>query len=101
MKKHGLWIWLLVAVAVTVFVHRCSDKKPCTVPPVPSYLYDLDSYRNHRIQDEVDGVNGDRFDDEAARKRILSIPDDKLDAERQADLAFSVKVYNEAQEHCR
>jgi len=101
MKKHNLWIWLFVAVVVTVLVQKYSDKEPCTVPPIPSYFYNLDSYRTHRIQDEIDSVNGDRFDEEAARKRILSIPDDKLDAERRADLAFMTKTYNEAREHCR
>jgi hypothetical protein len=101
LKKHNLWVWILGAVAITILVQKYSTKTPCTVTPIPSYFYSLDSYRTHRIQDEIESVNGDRFDEEAARKRILSIPDDTLESERQTELVFMTKAYNEAREHCR
>jgi hypothetical protein len=78
--------------------HPCS-----TIPKPPAYLYDLSAYREHRLQDELDEVDrrgGDEFDKDAARSRVLAIPDARLDKERRGELDFVTKTYNEAVRSC-
>jgi hypothetical protein len=103
MKKYSTWVWIL-GLVVAFLVFAKFDKKPCDkIPPVPSYLYDVGSYRNQRMQNELEEVDkngGDKFDREAARKRVLAMSDVQLESERQSELAFVTKVYEKAREGC-
>jgi hypothetical protein len=101
------WGWFVVG-AICIYLASIAGKAlhpdaglPPNEPPASSnaYLCDLGLYRQHTVDDEVaeaDRKGGDKFDEEAARKRIRSIPDDKLDLQRREDLAFTRKTYRDA-----
>ncbi|WP_158785749.1 hypothetical protein [Granulicella sp. L46] len=64
-----------------------------------SYLCDAQSYRQKMLDDALEDVeehSGDKFDKEAARKRVLATPYATLESERLGDLAFVRKTYREA-----
>jgi hypothetical protein len=97
LKKYDLWI-IFAACAVIFWVGRAYEdahKPPCrTVPPPAAYLYNLDLYRAHSLQDELDEVeknDGDQFEEEAAHKRVAAIPDAELDKERRSDLEVAIQ----------
>jgi len=64
-----------------------------------AYLCNLDSYRQEMIRQGVEDVeehSGDKFDKEAARKRVLAESDADLDLERRRDLALTVDTYRKS-----
>jgi len=109
MKKLPTWLWLLIG-AVSIYAASIvgswlhpNNKSAVNYDTSPAtstaYLCSIDSYRQQLIENEIEEVdqrNGDAFDKEAARKRILAVPLATLEANRQADLTFTRKVNRDA-----
>ncbi|MGD0096539.1 MAG: hypothetical protein ABSB60_08590 [Terracidiphilus sp.] len=107
------WAWfvlLAICVGIAVIVgkalHPNADQVNRPSLTITAYLCDLDSYRREMIRqgiEDVDEHGGDKFDEEAARKRILAESDTELDLERRRDLAFTRNTYRnsgDAREVC-
>jgi hypothetical protein len=111
-QKRGLesvmpaWAWfvlLAVCIGLSVIIGNAlhPDANQVYRPSLATtaYLCNLDSYRQEMIRqgvEDVDEHSGDKFDEEAARKRILAESDAELDLERQRDLAFTKGTYQKA-----
>jgi len=96
-------IGAVILVVIGVLASHDGEKERGETPPVPlsqtSYLCDLSSYRQRMLDDAIFDVrehSGDKFDEEAARKRVLSKSVATLESERQADLAFARKTFQDA-----
>jgi hypothetical protein len=100
------WAWFVllgvcvcIAAVVGKSLHPDADKVWRPSLATTAYMCDLDSYRQEMIRqaiEDVDEHGGDKFDEEAARKRVLAEPDAQLDAERRGDLAFTRKTYRDS-----
>lgn len=100
------WAWfVLLAVGVGIAaiigksLHPDADKAYRPSLATTAYLCDLDSYRQEMIRqgiEDVDEHGGDKFDEEAARKRVLAESNAQLDTERRGELAYIRKTYQEA-----
>ncbi|MBS1816215.1 MAG: hypothetical protein JSS87_15195 [Acidobacteria bacterium] len=94
----------VIGIVISVGASKRPQEEEGLRPPLSdtNYLCSLQSYRRHILDDVIEEVQehgGDRFEEEAARKRILSIPYSSLEANRQADLAFTRRTYQEANDH--
>jgi hypothetical protein len=100
------WAWfvlLAVCVGIAAVVGNAlhPDANQVYRPPLAttSYMCNLDSYRQEMIRQGVEYVDehsGDKFDEEAAKKRVLAETDAELDLERQRDLALTRDTYRKA-----
>jgi len=100
------WAWfalLAVAVGIAAIIgkslHPDADKVYRPPLSMTTYLCELDSYRQRSIQDAIEDVDehgGDKFDEEAARKRVLAESDAELDRERLGELALTRKTYRDS-----
>ena len=91
------WPWLL-AVVIACAVSLIWPHKPASATST-SYLCSIDAYREERIKNEIHEIEqkgGSEFDKDAGRKRIMAVPLSTLETSRQADLAFTRKVYRDA-----
>jgi hypothetical protein len=104
-KTFPTWVWFVaggIAIYFASVVGKQLHPESAVPPPIPyqstpaanAYLCDLPSYRQHTIQDAEDEAeeNGDKFDVEAARKRVLAMSSDELDKQRREDLSFTRKT---------
>jgi len=88
----------LVAVGLSI---SCRERKPChEITPVPAHLNDLESYRQRVVEDAVEEAenregDGNRFKTESARRRVLAIPDEDLERDRQRELAAAMRSREE------
>ncbi len=100
------WAWFVllaicigIAMIVGKALHPDADKVYRPSLATTAYLCDLESYRQEMIREGIEDVDehgGDKFDEEAARKRVLAKSDAELDAERRGELAFTRKTYRDS-----
>lgn len=100
------WAWFVllgicvgIAAIVGKTLHPDADKVYRPPLATTAYMCNLDSYRQEMIRqgiEDVDEHGGDKFDEEAARKRVLAESDAELDTERRHDLAFTVDTYRKS-----
>jgi hypothetical protein len=100
------WAWfalLAVCVGIAAIVgkvlHPDADKVYRPSLETTAYVCNLESYRQEMIRqgiEEVEEHAGDKFDEEAARKRVMAESDAQVDAERRGELAFIQKTYRDA-----
>jgi hypothetical protein len=94
-----LGICVLIASVVGKSLHPDADKVWRPSLETTAYMCNLQSYRQEMIRqavEEVDEHAGDKFDEEAARKRVLAESDAELDAERRGALAFTEDTYRKS-----
>lgn len=103
--SNSTWVLVVFIALVIIMIGVVnSNKKPSAKPAyctVPAYFYDLDSYRQHEVQEALEDVEehgGDKFDREAARNRILAESDEQLDTQRRGELAFTQKTIQDDKE---
>jgi hypothetical protein len=100
------WAWfalLAVCVGIAAIVgkalHPDADKVWRPSLETTAYMCNLDSYRREMIRQDVEDVDehgGDKFDKEAARKRVMAESAAQLDAERRGALAFTEDTYRKS-----
>ena len=100
------WAWFVllgICVVLSSFVgkalHPDADKAYRAPLANTAYMCDLDSYRREMIRqavEDVDEHNGDKFDEDAARKRVLAESSVALEQERRRDLAFATDTYRKS-----
>jgi hypothetical protein len=100
------WAWFVLlgicvclAAVVGKSLHPDADKVYRPPLTTTAYMCDLNSYRQEMIRQEVENADehgGDKFDEEAARKRVLAEPLAQLETERQRDLSFTIDTYRKA-----
>ncbi len=100
------WAWfVLLAVCVGIAsvigkaIHPDADKVWRPSLETTAYMCSLGSYRQEMIRqavEDVDEHSGDKFDEEAARKRVLSEPIEQLNQERLGEIAFTEKTYRDS-----
>ena len=100
------WAWFaLLAVCIGIAsiigkaLHPDADKPYRPSLEITAYMCNLGSYRQEMIRqavEEVDEHSGDKFDEEAARKRVRDESDAELNKERLDDLALTRSTYRNA-----
>jgi hypothetical protein len=100
------WAWfVLLAVCVGIAaiagkaLHPDADKVWRPTLETTAYMCNLNSYRQEIIRQAVEDADehgGDKFDEEAVRKRILAESNAELEAERQRDLALTIDTYRKS-----
>src|ERR1022692_3144995 len=102
LRRHA-WRWPVVFVVLLAagLLISCRERKPChEISPVPDHLNDLESYRQRVVEDAVEEAenregDGNRFKTESARRRVLAIPDEDLERDRQRELAAAMRSREE------